>query len=239
MSWEVLTGDCLTLMHDFAPGSFDAVITDPPYSGHVHSNGMRGGRDSQGQIYGQDKDLGCDAISPKTIRDSARELARLTRAWVLVFSDVESSVRWRVALESAGLEYIRTGAWVKVAPTPQFSGDRPAAGFEAITIAHPQGRKTWNGGGRAAVWIFGSHGGELDTRYHAVQKPLPLMRILLTQFTDPGQTILDPFCGSGTTGVACVELGRNFVGIEISEEYATIARARIEAATRQQKLELM
>ena len=63
---------------------------------------------------------------------------------------------------------------------------------------------------------------------HPAEKPLPLMRQIVTA-TD-GDTILDPFMGSGTTGVACHELSRRFIGVEINPDYFEIARRRIEAA---------
>jgi DNA modification methylase len=59
---------------------------------------------------------------------------------------------------------------------------------------------------------------------------VPLICELLADFTNPSETVLDPFCGSGTTGVACVKTGRNFVGIEINSDYCEIARKRIAAA---------
>ncbi len=65
---------------------------------------------------------------------------------------------------------------------------------------------------------------------HPTQKPVPLMRYLLSKFARPGSTILDPFMGSGTTGVAAVQLGMNFVGIEIDPGYHAIAQKRINAA---------
>ena len=69
---------------------------------------------------------------------------------------------------------------------------------------------------------------------HPCQKPVPLLAWCLDRIKAPlGSTILDPFCGSGTTGVACIRTGRNFLGIEISEEYANIARRRCEEAERQ------
>lgn len=61
------------------------------------------------------------------------------------------------------------------------------------------------------------------------QKPLPLMLELVSLFTDPGDLILDPFCGSGTTGIAALRLGRRFVGIEKNESMAELARERIQA----------
>lgn len=61
-------------------------------------------------------------------------------------------------------------------------------------------------------------------RVHTTQKPLELMLELVELFTDPGDLVLDPFCGSGTTGVACVRLGRRFIGIEKDATYAAVAR---------------
>jgi site-specific DNA-methyltransferase (adenine-specific) len=75
--------------------------------------------------------------------------------------------------------------------------------------------------------------------HHPTVKPLALMRYLLRLFDTPtGGKVLDPFLGSGSTMVACVQLGRDCVGIEREPEYAEIARARIAAATRQGKLAL-
>ncbi len=73
---------------------------------------------------------------------------------------------------------------------------------------------------------------------HPTTKPLPLMKELVTRLTNPGDTILDPFMGSGTTGVACVQTGRNFIGIEIDEGYFKIAEKRIKDAQMQLRLPL-
>jgi site-specific DNA-methyltransferase (adenine-specific) len=74
-------------------------------------------------------------------------------------------------------------------------------------------------------------------RHHLTQKPLKLMEQLL-QITRPGDTVLDPFMGSGTTGVACINQGRRFIGIEKSPEYFDIACKRIEEAARQSRFDL-
>ena len=68
--------------------------------------------------------------------------------------------------------------------------------------------------------------------HHETQKPLPLMLELVELFTDPGDLVLDPFCGSGTTGVACIRLGRRFIGIEKDATYAAVARERLEAESK-------
>lgn len=121
-----------------------------------------------------------------------------------------------------GLEAIRIGAWVKRNPCPQFTGDRPGQGWEAVILLHPPGRKKWSGGGKAATWTSTvSHG------LHPTEKPLYLISEWVRLFTDPGETILDPFMGSGTTLRAAKDLGRKAIGIEIDEKYCEIAARRM------------
>lgn len=146
-------GDCRDVLPQLDSGVAQHVITDPPYSEKVHSN-VRSAKmraNDRGGKFGADVrrnvDLGFEHLAPELRAFCAGEFARLASRWVLVFSDVESDHLWRDDLTAAGLDYVRTGAWIKVGSTPQFSGDRPATGFEAITIAHPSGRKRWNGGG--------------------------------------------------------------------------------------------
>lgn len=210
----------------------DHVITDPPYSAHVHGN-ARSGRmvaaNDRGGRFRRNVELGFDHIADDDMRFIAEQSARLASRWVLTFSDTESSHLWREAMEREGLDYVRTGAWIKVGCTPQFSGDRPATGFEAVTICHPKGRKRWNGGGKHAVWSVPIvlDRGRNGARLHTTQKPLELMSALVDQFTDPGETILDPFAGSGTTLVAAKGLGRRAIGVELDERYAEIAARRL------------
>jgi site-specific DNA-methyltransferase (adenine-specific) len=233
MTEPFYSDDLVTLYHgkaeDILPKleSVDVVITDPPYSEHTHSS-VRSAKmmaNDRGGSYGADTrrnvDLGFDALTPELREFCATQFARLARRWVLVFSDVESDHLWRTDLEAAGLGYVRTGAWIKVGSTPQFSGDRPATGFEAVTIAHPKGRKRWNGGGRHAVWshpIVLNRSGN-DPRWHTTQKPLALMDELVSLFSEPGETILDAFGGSGTTAVSAARLGRRCIVIEQQEKH--------------------
>lgn len=217
----------------------DHVITDPPYSEHVHGNArssrMQSANDRGGR-YGADArrnvDLGFDHLTPELRAFCAEQFARLARRWVLVFSDIESDHLWRADLTGSGLDYVRTGVWHKVGSTPQFSGDRPATAVEAITIAHPKGRKRWNGGGGHAIWsvpIVLDRGGN-EKRLHTTQKPESLMRALVEQFTDEGDVILDAFGGSATTGVAAKYLGRRCILIEENEARAEVAARRLTAA---------
>jgi len=121
---------------------------------------------------------------------------------------------------------VRTCIWDKVDGAPQFTGDRPAAGAEAIVVAHQPGKKEWNGGGRRNVFRYEVNGQRGD-KPHPTTKPLPLMRELVELFTDRDELVLDPFAGSGSTGVACNQLGRRFLGWELSAEYHAIAERRL------------
>ncbi len=238
MSWTLHEGDCLDPVSGMASlpdKSVDVVITDPPYDEHTHTNSVRGKGHKPG---GKVLDLGFAYMTQETRVSCASEWARVCEFWTLVFCDVESSHLWRVALEAAGLEYVRTGAWVKLHATPQMTGDRPAVGFETVVIAHPKGRKRWNGGGSHGVWTFPTAYRESGSVEHTTQKPLGLMERLVELFTGPDDLVLDPFAGSGTTGVAAVRHGRSFVGWERDPKYAAIARRRIGETREQLGLKL-
>ena len=228
--WVVLPGDCRELLPLIPDGAVGHVLADPPYSRHVHTaqRRVRRSEGKPGRVVPEP--LSFESLSDELLEFVAAQCARVARRWVLVFSDVENVSAWRAALAAHGLTHRRTGAWVKLGAQPQMSGDRPAVGFEALEIAHPRGRSRWNGGGRPAVWthpLATGHGEGL--RLHPTQKPLSLLLELVRDFTDEGDLVLDPFCGSGTTGVACVRLGRRFIGFELNPSWATLAAERIAA----------
>ena len=232
----IYQGDCETILPTLADQSIGCVITDPPYSEHVHGKSRRGVGQWHDRAPGaadkRVRDLGFASLSPDLLAFCAAEFARLAKRWVLVFSDVEMAGDWRAALTAAGLDYVRTGAWVKLNATPQFTGDRPAAGFEAVTIAHQPGRKRWNGGGKHALWTYPIvlNRGGLTPRLHTTQKPLGLMRELVDLFSEPDETILDPFLGSGSTMRAAKDCGRRCIGVEREEQYCATAVRRLGQA---------
>jgi site-specific DNA-methyltransferase (adenine-specific) len=88
--------------------------------------------------------------------------------------------------------------------------------------------KHWNGGGHRGVYVHGIPRAR-DGRVHTTEKPIALMLDLVDHFTDPGELVIDPFAGSGTTGVACVRRGRRFLGCELDANVAAIASERLAA----------
>lgn len=242
--YAVICGDNREVLPTIPDRGVDHVITDPPYDEHTHAKSRAGSRkeplrDGNGRMskcaISREVDFGFAHITTDEMEGLADHVERVCKRWSLTFCNVEASQLWAGAMRSAGLEYCRTGAWIKIGATPQFTGDRPGVGFEAVTICHPKGRKRWNGGGHPAVW---SHltcierGGQArgnNSRVHPTQKPLDLMLELVSLFTDPGDIILDPFCGSGTTLVAALRLGRRAIGIEREAKWADLSRERCEA----------
>lgn len=240
--WCVVEGDCLEVMVAMPEKSVDHLITDSPYSERCHcaaAAAAAAARDlpdgSKRKVYASGSDgFGFDHITAAERSAVAAEAARLVRRWSLFFSDQDGVAFWMEAVEAAGLEHIRIGQWVKIGPTPQFTGDRPGQACEAIEIAHPAGRKRWNGGGRHALWChpiaaLEARKNDLGRPEHITPKPIGLMLDLVSDFTDPGEVVLDAFCGEGTTGVACLRLGRRCILIEKSPKYAALARERMEA----------
>lgn len=225
--------------------SVDHIIADAPYSEHVHAKHRvaqkqdndlparhRIGSGETKRRISQAKDIEFEHITTDVIEACADQFERLTRRWVLVFCDVESSHLWAGALRSSGLQYIRTMAWQKLGGTPQFTGDRPGTAFESIVVAHRPGKKHWNGGGKAGWYAVPTamdrDGSGLDERMHTTQKPVALMEALIRDFTNPGELVCDPFAGSGTTLLAAMRLGRRSIGWERDEKTHASALRRLQ-----------
>lgn len=197
----------------------DHILSDPPYGKkETHAKHLSSVVDR--------KTLGFEGLTKEELIAHTQQWLDLAGRWVVF------TCEWKycLALEDAGL-LVRMGIWRKPDGVPQFTGDRPGMGWEAVAVCHRKGRKRWNGGGKHGVWSFPK-----GKTFHPTGKPVALYSAFLTDFTDEGDTILDPFMGSGTTGVACVKLGRKFIGIEKDAAHFKTACERIAAAVREPDL---
>jgi DNA modification methylase len=224
-------GDCLDILPQL--GQVDHVITDPPYESESHTLARRVKRDGEplDKWAWVDKkgtpryeSLSFAPIDEATRVAFATAAGQMVKRWVLVFCQAEGAHKWEAALVSAGLTRRRWCVWVKPGAQPQFSGDRPGVGYETMVACHASGRSRWNGGG--TVGVFQHAKPNQPNLEHPTTKPESLMRELVTLFTDEGETILDPFMGSGTTLVAAKRLGRKAIGIELNEKYCEVAAKR-------------
>ena len=221
----VYLGDCMDILPSLT--KVDAVITDPPYSDKTHNNAKSNAGGGGGA-----KAIDFKAIDFKAIDDLLSACSAICDGWVIANMD------WRhiAALEftpHSVYELVRFGVWVKTNPMPQISADRPANGWDGIAYLFPRGKKkVWHGGGSHGNWI----GPVITNGDHPTGKPVDMVSTWAQRFTERGQAILDPFMGSGTTGVAAIQLGRKFIGIEREQKYFDIACKRIEQAVAQGKL---
>lgn len=218
-TWCVVTAEALGVLSEMPAASVDHVLTDPPYDEHTHE---------KARVYSTAEakpvSAGIDfpPIEPATILASFLQVAR---RWTLSFCSFEMVGEYAKA---SGKAWVRCGVYHRLDGAPQFTGDRPAQAAEAIAICHSlKAKKRWNGGGGRGLWASNV---ERHDRVHPTQKPITLMTQLIELFTDTGELVLDPFCGSGTTGVAAVRQGRRFIGIELQEKYAGAARKRLARA---------
>ena len=226
-------GDCLDVMPTLGP--VDHMIGDPPYEASLHAakNSARGpvradaGPDLRGLDFAP-----IDEIRHLVVEAAAGKC----QGWFIAFCTVEGTAKWAEAINPSPMKYKRACIWVKPDSTPQLNGQGPAQGAECFVTAWcGPGYARWNGGGKRGVYIHcvngpWRHGG------HPAEKPVSLMAEIVADFTNQGDVVLDPFMGSGTTGVACARMGRRFIGIEIDERYFKMACQRIAEAGKQTDL---
>lgn len=227
---ELYHGDCLEVMAALEP--VDHVISDPPYEDELHKAIGRIRRNDGREMI---QDLGFEGVN--ATRDCiVKEVVRLSQGWAILFTLAEGVRAWRDELQACGAKYDTCLAWVKPDSTPRMNGQGAARGFEcAVTAWCAGGYRSWNSGGKRGIYTHLTNNRGRDGR-HPTEKPLSLMLELVDDFTKSGQSVLDPFMGSGTTGVACMQRGRKFIGVERDQTFFDIACERIEKASRQRDM---
>lgn len=224
--YQLYSGDCFEIMKNMPDKSVSHIITDPPYGERTHK-GARGGNNAKLVVHKDNSLITFNHITEEQFYLFCKEAIRITKRWVIFTCDLNYAGK----LEEHPIlsKYlIRVGCWVKPNAAPQFTGDRPGQGWEAVVILHDEYKKRWNDGGRHAVWIENIVRGK-----HPTKKPPKLIKKWIDQFTGPRETIFDPFMGEGTTGICALEMGRNFIGCEIDPKWFDIATRQIEGANAQ------
>ena len=213
----------------------DHIITDPPYEQRTHDNWSSTTiRRKDG--YKTDKQISFDGVDH--LREDIVVRTKMVNAgWFLVFCTTEGVAIWRDEIERhKTLKYRTPCIWIKPDAMPKFNGQGPSHGHECIVTAWcGAGYSRWNGGGRRGVFTHNCNPSTRDGR-HETEKPVSLMLELVSLFSNVGDLVLDPFMGSGTTGIACIKLGRRFIGIERNPAYYAIAKERLVATLSQPDL---
>lgn len=217
-------GDCLEYMRGMADKSVDAVITDPPY-GIAYQSARRIDSERFAVISGDTqldfswmtearritKDSGCLFCFCRW--DTEREFfdALDAAGW-----NVQSQVIWDRGIHGLGdlrrqFAPMHDNAWFATARDYEFPGSRPKSVYRVDRLS-------------------------ADKLLHPTQKPSGLMQRIILDVTARDWTVFDPFSGSGTTAIACMQTGRNFIGCEIDPQYYAIAERRIRDAQAQPSL---
>ena len=214
-------GDCLDVMQGIPDGSVDMVMTDPPYGMNFQSNRSKNGPRHK-------KIEGDSAADFRWLQDAFR-LLKPDGGGLISFCDWNTSHRWREEIERAGFVIKSQVIWDRL---HHGMGDLKGAFAPQHDIVWyaTKGRRIFVNGRPKSVMRH-KRPSPADDHGHPTCKPVALMEELIRATDDgSGSVVLDPFLGSGTTGVAAANTGRRFIGIERDPDYFTVAQARIQKA---------
>ena len=245
---QVLVGDSIAMLRRLPPASVHAIFADPPYNLQLKGELRRPDEsivDGVDDAWDRFPDLAAyDAFTRAWLTECRRVLRKDGTIWVM--GAYHNVFRLGVALQDLGFWILNDVIWRKANPMPNFRGRRFTNAHETlIWAAHGQESKyRFNYAAMKALnddvqmrsdWFIPlCTGGERlrdenGDKLHPTQKPEALLHRVILSCTQPGEVVLDPFLGSGTTAAVAKRLGRRFIGIEREERYARGARARLAA----------
>lgn len=243
---QVLHGDCLKVLESFPEDSIDLIFADPPYNLQLNQELWR------------PNNTRVDAVDDAWDRfESFAEYDRFTRDWltacrrvlkstgtIWVIGTYHNIYRVGTILQDLGFWILNDVVWIKTNPMPNFRGVRFTNAHETMIWAQKvrRGRYTFNHHSMKALngdlqmrsdWRLPLCTGKQRMKVngekaHAAQKPEALLYRVILSSSNPGDVVLDPFFGTGTTGAVAKKLHRRWIGIERDESYARIARERIQ-----------
>ena len=246
---SIIKGDCVAALEKLPAQSVDVIFADPPYNLQLEGNLHR---PDQSKVDAVDDDwdkfsdfAAYDAFTRAWLLAARRVLKPTGTVWVI--GSYHNIFRVGTVLQDLGFWVLNDIIWRKTNPMPNFRGrrftnahetmiwasrDQKAKGYtfnyEAMKMANDEVQMR-------SDWLFPICTGHErlkdgdGNKVHPTQKPEALLHRVLMSSTNPGDVVLDPFFGSGTTGAVAKRLGRNFVGIEREQDYIDAALARIAA----------
>ena len=226
MRIDLRQGDCLEVMKDIPDGSIDLIVTDPPYKVTSRgSSGTMGGywkekRAKQGTIF-DFNNTSCKKYLP--------EFYRILKDKSILYLMCNNTNLQEMLNEGtkAGFHFVKCLIWEK---GNKICGRYYMNCFEYIILFRKGGDKPINKCGtpdilRVSIRKMKDDNGK---NLHDTEKPVDLMKILVENSSNEEDVVLDAFMGMRATGIACENLNRNFIGIELDENYFNIAKERIE-----------
>ena len=248
----VMTGECVDALAALPDGSVDLVFADPPYNLQLAGSLSRPDQSLVDAVDDEWDRFASFADYDRFTRAWLEAVRRVMKphATLFVIGSYHNIFRVGTALQDLRFWILNDIVWLKANPMPNFRGRRFTNAHETLIWASKSAEAksyTFNYEALKAAnddvqmrsdWFFPICSGaerlkdEGGRKLHPTQKPEALLARILMSATQPGDVVLDPFFGSGTTGAVAKRLGRSFIGIERDPAYAAAARARIAAVTR-------
>ncbi|MFN4057768.1 MAG: site-specific DNA-methyltransferase [Roseinatronobacter sp.] len=243
---QILAGDCVQVMNSLPAGSVDLIFADPPYNLQLKNTLHRPDNskvDAVDDAWDQfDSFKAYDQFTREWLAAARRLLKPNGAIWVI--GSYHNIYRVGTALQDAGYWLLNDVIWRKSNPMPNFRGKRFTNAHETLIWASKsEGAKyTFNyealkelneGTQMRSDWVLPICSGherlkdEAGDKAHPTQKPESLLHRVLVGTTNPGDVVLDPFFGTGTTGAVTKLLGRHYIGIEREEAYRKVAAKRL------------
>jgi len=248
---KIKIGDCIEVMNSMPAESVDMIFADPPYFMQVGEGLTRPDNNTiVGTVFDEwDKFTDFaeyDDFTQKWLTAARRVLKNTGSIWVI--GSYHNIFRVGYQLQNMGFWTLNDIIWEKTNPMPNFRGTRFTNAHETLLwcAKNPKAKYTFNydvmkamneGVQMRSDWLLpictGSERlkGEDGKKLHTTQKPEALLYRVIMASTNPGDVILDPFFGTGTTGAVARKTGRHFIGIERETVYAKAAQERIDAIT--------
>ncbi len=254
---QIIAGDCIDVMNSLPEGSVDLIFADPPYNlqlkGQLHrpDNSKVDACDDEWDQFASF--AAYDKFSRAWLKAARRILKPNGAIWVI--GSYHNIFRVGTALQDAGFWILNDVIWRKSNPMPNFRGKRLTNAHETMIWAGKSdaSKYTFNyealkelneGIQMRSDWVLPICNGnerlknDEGQKAHPTQKPESLLHRILVGSTSPGDVILDPFFGTGTTGAVAKKLGRHFIGIEREEAYRKVAQKRIDNTRRYDRTSL-
>ncbi|HEY9038494.1 MAG TPA: site-specific DNA-methyltransferase [Roseovarius sp.] len=243
----IMSGDCIEVMNALPENSVDLIFADPPYNLQLKGDLHRPDNSQVDAVDDAWDQFDSFAVYDKFTREwlaAARRLLKPNGA-IWVIGSYHNIFRVGAALQDAGYWILNDVVWRKSNPMPNFRGKRLTNAHETMIWASKEegGKYTFNYEALKALndgvqmrsdWVLPICTGherlkdEAGDKAHPTQKPQSLLHRVIVGSTNPGDVVLDPFFGTGTTGAVAKMLGRDYIGIEREEAYRKVAETRLK-----------
>ena len=225
--YKLYQGDCLEVMKDIEDGSIDLVVTDPPYEIATTGAGIYKQADKQ---YVKELNGMKDGFSEEVLDELCRVMKKINIYFFCSQKQIIPLLDYFVKKKKCNWNIL---SWHKTNPIPA-CGNKYLTDTEFILFFREKGVKVYGSFDTKRTWYATPLNQSDKKKYgHPTVKPLSILENLVVNSSQEGEVVLDCFMGSGSTGVACLNTNRNFIGIELEEGYFNIAKERIKGANKE------